>query len=81
MVTDFVVPLMVRSPVRSKLSAPVSVTEVETKVIFACSSVPKKSLVRRWASRSALRVSTLSASISTSTFESARVSPTVAVPE
>src|ERR671910_206192 len=62
--------------------SPLGVTDVDLNVIVGFSPVPKKSLVRRWASRCASLVSMLSALISTDTRPSARLSPSVSmVPE
>jgi hypothetical protein len=46
-VTGFVTPRTVRSPVRSKLSSPVCSAAVDTKVISGYSSIARKSLPRR----------------------------------
>src|ERR687889_729098 len=55
------------------------VTEVERNVIVGFSPVPKKSLVRRWASRCASLVSMVSALISTETRPSVKLSPSVSI--
>src|SRR5215203_1887440 len=55
------------------------VTDVERNVIFGFSPVPKKSLVRRWASRCASLVSMVSALISTDTRPSMKLSPSVSI--
>jgi hypothetical protein len=68
-VTGLVTPLIVRSPVTAKRPSPAGWTEVETNVISGCCSMSKKSLLRRWASRSALRVSMLAASMRSSRWE------------
>ncbi len=54
-------PLMVRSPVTRYCWSATCSTEVDWKVISGYWSMSKKSLLRRWASRSALRVSMLAA--------------------
>src|SRR3954454_1928321 len=61
MVTLLVTPLMVRSPVSSTLLGPVWWMPVEANVISGYSSMARKSLLRRWASRCSLRVSMLAA--------------------
>src|SRR5829696_3598463 len=59
--------------------SPLGVTDVDENVIVGFSPVPKKSLVRRWASRCASLVSMLSALISTETRPSVRLSPSVSM--
>jgi hypothetical protein len=61
MVTGLVTPLIVRSPVSSKVVSSTGRTAVETKVISGCSAIARKSLLRRCSSRWALRVSMLAA--------------------
>src|SRR5918998_3199579 len=55
------------------------VTDVDLKVIVGFSPVPKKSLVRRWASRCASLVSMVSALISTETRPSVKLLPSVSI--
>ncbi len=64
MVTGRVTPLMVRSPSSAKAS-PAWRAAVETNVMVGCSSIARKSLLRRCSSRWALRVSMLLAWIVT----------------
>src|SRR5918993_1437855 len=59
--------------------SPLGVTDVDVKVIDGFSPVPKKSLVRRWASRCVSLVSMLSALISTETRPSVKLSPSVSI--
>src|SRR3954451_6794523 len=63
--TGLVLPLMVRSPISVYTSSSTLSTLVLTNEIVGYFSRSKKSGVLRWASRSALPVSTLAASIST----------------
>ena len=60
-----VTPLIVRSPVTRNVVSSTGSTLVDSKMISGYSSMAKKSLVRRWASRSALRVSMLATLIVT----------------
>src|SRR5215212_6678799 len=59
--------------------SPLGVTDVEVNVIFGFSPVPKKSLVRRWASRCASFVSMVSALISTETRPLVKLLPSVSI--
>src|ERR687893_268294 len=58
---------------------PLGVTDVDVNVIEGFSPVPKKSLVRRWASRCVSLVSMLSALISTETRPLIKLSPSVSI--
>ena len=57
--------LIVRSPLTSYVSSPVGVTAVDVNVISGYVSISKKSLLRRWPSRSVFPVSMLVAWIVT----------------
>src|SRR5215213_2348429 len=59
--------------------SPFGVTDVDVNVIFGFSPVPKKSFVRRWASRCASLVSMVSALLSTETRPSVKLSPSVSI--
>lgn len=78
MVTGLVTPRRVSSPSSSRAS-PSTRRPVETKVIVGYWSMAKKSLVRRWASRSAFLVLIEAMSTVTSTRESCGFSAAVTV--
>jgi hypothetical protein len=76
-----VTPRMVRSPSTCHwFSRSPGRTAVLRKVMVGCSSLPKKSFDRRWASRLGSRVSTVEVSISTSSVESSGRSAMWATP-